>query len=144
MGDGIPLQRLYYDDFQQGVFDGIGPPQDGEAWTYRCILDTDLGEWRFEIGESGPLETSVHPIWQEPGRFAQWVSEVHPHWEDDMTGTVSNPCILSELEARVGDGSFDLILDELGDTAHSDEPDLWHIERTGPSEIRIWDLDPHP
>ncbi len=134
----------YYADAQEGDPDGINPPSDGEEWEYIMSLDMAAGQWTFTFDPvfsvtDVPADTFV---WGAPGDYIVWAAEIY-NWEDDMAGTVSDSCRLSNLKSRTGSNNLELILDELDDEVHSDDPSWWQIERIG-TQIQIWDLRPNP
>ena len=134
--------RKYYDDTQEGVYDGFGPPSEGQSWFYESQLDTVDGTWYFTINDRSFL-SQADSGWIEPGDWAQWASEI-VNYEDDMAGTVSHPCVINNMQIRYGDGDFSALGFVAGDTVYSDDASLWSIERTAPDAVRLWDNDPQP
>ncbi|MCP4703433.1 MAG: hypothetical protein GY865_02385 [candidate division Zixibacteria bacterium] len=142
-GEFAPEQNRYYKDEQEEIYDDIYPPDDGIEWDYYCFLDTVEGKWSFSIGNWGLLSAYSTENWNYPGYLVQWASEIGEFYEDDMAGTISDPCILSELSIRLSEDQFNEIsIDTTIDLVHSDDWNDWIIDVVDSSEIAIWDLYP--
>ncbi|PKK83711.1 MAG: hypothetical protein CVT49_07440 [candidate division Zixibacteria bacterium HGW-Zixibacteria-1] len=135
---------FYFNDDQEGDYDYINPPDEGEEWTYWCMVDTVEGEWYYSVNGLGFLPSLKDSAWLTPPTGVVWASEIGVHYEDDMAGTLDNPCVLSEMSLRtVTDNSIQFIEYEPGDTAFSDDPAEWHIERQTATELIIRDINPN-
>ncbi len=148
IGNNGYWKQLFFHNWQSGETGEPEPPLNGEARDYKAWLDKSSGEWRFAVGGFGLLSgPGPDSVWLEAATHAKWASEII-HYEDDMPGTVSNPCNLWDLAVELdGTGSgYSQVLDsyEEGDTVYSDDPSLWGIERTTASAIGIWDIYPNP
>lgn len=140
--NGIDV-TAFYDDYQEELYDNVFPPDDGDDWLYMCEMDTVYGSWCFTMGSYTLCDVSQNVAFLTSSNFAEWAGEII-NYEDDMPGDSLNPCIMTDLSVGVYGYSLYEIGYMPGDTVVSDEPTMWHIERTSASSLEIWDKDPQP
>ena len=114
--------------------------------TYECKLDVSTGVWHFHKDNVEEFVNSsfiqIPAYWAGTTAIrAHWQAEIH-NQEDDMVGTYSSRCIISNCQYDNGTGYIhcEYVPSDLVD---SDNRNEWQIERLDSNVIEIWDVNPN-
>jgi hypothetical protein len=115
---------------------------EGTTPTYAVQLDTLTGQWGFYF--NGELWRTSPPdgFWEQyRGEQLEFTGEV-THHENDMPGTITDPCTFSNCQYRdLGLPDYDFVNMYNGQYFYSDSTQ-WLARITGPSTMKILDLNP--
>ena len=70
------------------------------VWTYSCNIDTTTGILYYSINNFSLPYVDGGNDWMTPASELQVASEIGEYEEDDMAGTLDNPCIVSDISLK--------------------------------------------
>jgi hypothetical protein len=121
------------------TMDTSGAPAEGSVHEWKCELDKATGKWVY-TDDGTQFATYTDAFWSHHvGTSVQWSGEIL-NKEDDMPGTASNKCELTECQYKTDGGSY---TDGI-DSVVSDDNSEWGGDKVSASAMNIWDKKPNP
>lgn len=121
-------------------YDTGNAPAEGSEHTYECLLDNATGKWSFSY-DGTVWENFTDAKWKAAtGDNVQWNGEIY-NKEDDMPGTDTDKCNLTECQLRI-DGKDFADADLADKHVNSDDSSEWGAERVSKTAFNIWDKKP--
>lgn len=110
------------------------------SYVFQCSLNTNTGRWSFKIDSDRVFDDDtalqILSYWRgSHGTHAYWAGEILNR-EDDMAGTVSQRCVISDCQYDTGMGFRPTQVDNY-DKVVSDNPAEWGIDRPDSDVVRI-------
>ncbi len=133
-----PIPRYRYEDFCCPLL-----PLEGDVHLYRCELDETNGLWKFFMDDTiNWVDTVYSADWFVTAGLAVISGEIL-NFEDDMAGTFSDKCHITDCRYRISGQGFQNFYLQSNHFV-SDDLNEWGIQRVSGNAFNIWDKNPQP